>query len=100
MPRCGRSLTEPPGRPKVSKIAGDLRSVVSAGSETLAEREVVSAGSETLAEHEETLAGYGVCSVKRSFVAYLPVPSTSVITRSTWTCSNTSVCPPGQRTST
>ena len=36
--RCGRSLTEPPRRPKVSKIAGDLRSAVSAGSETLAER--------------------------------------------------------------
>jgi hypothetical protein len=36
--RCGRSLTEPPGRPKVSNFAGDLRSAVSAGSETLAER--------------------------------------------------------------
>ena len=36
-PRCGRSLTEPPCRPKVSNIAGDLRSAVSAGSETLAE---------------------------------------------------------------
>jgi hypothetical protein len=36
--RCGRSLTEPPGRPKVSNIAGDLRSAVSAGSETLAEQ--------------------------------------------------------------
>ena len=35
--RCGRSLTEPPGRPKVSKIGGDLRSAVSARSETLAE---------------------------------------------------------------
>ncbi len=34
----GRSLTEPLGRPKVSLIAGDLRSAVSAGSETLAER--------------------------------------------------------------
>jgi hypothetical protein len=29
--RCGRSLTEPPGRPKVFKIAGELRSAVSAG---------------------------------------------------------------------
>ena len=36
--RCGRSLTEPPRRPTVSDIAGDLRSAVSAGSETLAER--------------------------------------------------------------
>ena len=43
--RCGRSLTEPPGRPKVSHIGGDLRSVVSAGSETRAEQ-----GSETRAE--------------------------------------------------
>jgi hypothetical protein len=31
-PRCGRSLTEPPRRPKVSMIAGDLRSPVAAGS--------------------------------------------------------------------
>jgi glycosyltransferase involved in cell wall biosynthesis len=37
-PRCRRSLTEPPRRPKVSSIAGDLRSVVWAGAETLAER--------------------------------------------------------------
>jgi hypothetical protein len=34
---CGRSLAEPSGRPKVSNIVGDLRSAVSAGSETLAE---------------------------------------------------------------
>ncbi len=36
--RCGRSLTEPLGQPKVSNIAGDLRSEVSAGSENLADR--------------------------------------------------------------
>ena len=34
--RCGPSLTEPPSRPKLSKIAGDLRSAVSTGSQTLA----------------------------------------------------------------
>jgi hypothetical protein len=34
---CGRSLTAPRGRPKVSNLAGDLWSAVSAGSETLAE---------------------------------------------------------------
>ena len=37
-PRCGRSLTEPPGRPKICHIGGDLRSAVSAGSETRAEQ--------------------------------------------------------------
>jgi len=36
-------LTEPPGRPKVSWMAGDLRSGVSAGSETRAERGAVAA---------------------------------------------------------
>ena len=36
--------TEPPGGPAVSGTTGDLRSAVSAGSETRAEREVPSAG--------------------------------------------------------
>jgi hypothetical protein len=55
--RCGRSLTEPRGRPKVSNIAGDLRSAVSAGSETLAEQsETFAEQSETFAEQSETFA--------------------------------------------